>query len=481
MTVDEPARRGPIGTHLCRFASRLAARIVASPGPARAGAFRKLLAVAFCYAALPVAHAADLMQIYRAAQENDPVLASARANWQATQELLPQARANLLPFVSGVANANRANTYSNLHTDPSVETHENYPAINYTISASQPLYRKQNLVALEQARSQVGQADFVLGSTQQDLVIRVAQAYFDVLLARFTIELTVSQKAAVSEQLAQAKRNFEVGVATITDTNEAQAKYDQVIAQEIAVRNDYDNKVAALRAIIGRVPDELRGFNRRFTTTTPVPDVLDAWISRAITDNLAVRIAQSNFEIAQLDVERARAGHYPTLDLVASFGQGYTGATTGSIQTANALSTRSAVIGVQLAVPLYQGGAVESRVRQAIAVQERARQDLETNRRNAQLQAQTSFSGVNNGAAQVRAFEQAVRSAQVSYESNRLGMEVGVRTNLDVLTTQQLVYQTQHDLAQAYYSYLLSQLRLKQAVGTLTDADLEEINRELSG
>ena len=428
-----------------------------------------------------MARAEDLMQVYRSAQASDPVLASARANWQATQELLPQARANLLPLVTAVANANELNSYSNLRTSPAVESRENYPQINYAISASQPLYRKQNLVAYEQAQGQVQQSDYILASTQQDLVIRVAQAYFDVLLASFTIELTVSQKAAVSEQLAQAKRNFEVGVATITDTNEAQAKFDQVVAQEISVQNDYDNKLAALRAIIGRVPSDLRGFNGRFVTAPPSPDSVDAWVEKTLSDNVAVRIAQYTYDIAALDVERARAGHYPTLDLVASFGQGYIGATTGSVLTDVAVTTRAAMIGVQINVPLYQGGAVQSRVRQAIALQERARQDLETNRRNAQLQAQTSFSGVSNGAAQVRAFQQAVQSAQVSYESNRLGMEVGVRTNLDVLNTQQLVYQTRHDLAQAYYTYLLSQLRLKQAAGTLTDVDLEEINRELSG
>ena len=445
-------------------------------------AFAALLAAAIgAFGAVSAARAEDLMQVYRSAQANDPVLASARANWQATQELLPQARANLLPLVTAVANANELNSYSKLRSSPPVETRENYPQINYTISASQPLYRKQNVVAYEQARGQVQQSDYILASTQQDLVIRVAQAYFDVLLASFTIELTVSQKAAVSEQLAQAKRNFEVGVATITDTNEAQAKYDQVLAQEISAQNDYDNKLAALRAIIDRLPSELRGFNGRFVTTPPSPDSVDAWVEKALSDNVAVRIAQYNYDIAALDVERARAGHYPTLDLVASFGQGYIGATTGNVLTDVAVNTRAAMIGVQVNVPLYQGGAVQSRVRQAIALQERARQDLETNRRNAHLQAQTSFSGVSNGAAQVRAFQQAVQSAQVSYESNRLGMEVGVRTNLDVLNTQQQVYQTRHDLAQAYYNYLLSQLRLKQAAGILTDTDLEEINRELSG
>ena len=184
--------------------------------------------------ALQPALAEDLLQIYREAVANDPTLASARASWEATREVVPQARAGLLPSVTLSANANRQNVYEKLHTDPSLSGTENFPAYNYSVSASQPLYRRQNLVALDQAKQTLGQSDYVLASARQDLIVRVAQAYLDVLLARFNIELTESQKAAVSENLAQAKRNFEVGTATITDTNDAQAKYDQIVAQEIS-------------------------------------------------------------------------------------------------------------------------------------------------------------------------------------------------------------------------------------------------------
>jgi outer membrane protein len=201
---------------------------------------------------LSPAAAEDLMQIYRDAVANDPTLASARANWEATQENIPQARAGLLPSVTLQGNANRQDFYEKLHTDPSITLTERFPQYNYIVSASQPLYRKQNLVALDQAKQTVSQSDYVLASARQDLIVRVTQAYLDVLLAQFNIELTESQKAAVSENLAQAKRNFEVGTATITDTNDAQAKYDQIVAQEIATRNDLENKLAALRAIIGR-------------------------------------------------------------------------------------------------------------------------------------------------------------------------------------------------------------------------------------
>jgi outer membrane protein len=446
---------------------------------------KRLLAIALgaaCSGPLSPAAADDLLQIYRDALASDPVLASARASWAATQENVPQARAGLLPSVGLAANATEEDFYEKIHVDPAQKVRERFPQLGYTVSASQPLYRAQNSIALSQAKQQVGQSDFVLSSAQQDLIIRVTQAYFDVLLARFNIELTESQKAAVSENLAQAKRNFEVGTATITDTNDAQAKFDQIVAQEIAARTDLDNKLAALGAILGRLPRDLKRFGGRFDPRLPAPNALDPWIEQALSQNLQVRIAQANFDIASLEVDRQRAAHYPTIDLVASINQGYAGgsASTSLISSA-AFDSRLAQIGVQLNVPLYQGGAIDSRVRQAIANQDRARQDLETARRSAQLLAQTSFSGVTSGVAQIKAFEQALASAQVSYDSNKLGLEVGVRTNLDVLNQQQQVFQTRFNLAQAYYNFLISELKLRQAVGTLTEADVERINRDLSG
>jgi outer membrane protein len=346
------------------------------------------------------------------------------------------------------------------------------------VSASQPLYRYANTVAYSEAVQQVRQADFTLASAKQDLILRVAQAYFDVLLAQFTIELAESQKAAVSEQLAQAKRNFEVGVATITDTNEAQAKYDAIVAQEIGARNDLENKRTALRAIIGRAPGELKPLGPGFEPTVPSPDSPDAWVERALGDNLNVRIAQYNADIATLEIERQRAGKLPTVDLVASVNAQAFNATVNSPFAGN---QRQATIGVAINMPLYQGGFVESKVREAYALQDAARYNLEVARRNALFAAQTGFSGVTSAAASVKAFEQALVSAQTAYESNKTGQEVGVRTNLDVLNTQQNVFQARHDLAQAYFNYLLGVLRLKSAVGALDTGDLEDVNRRLRG
>jgi len=267
-------------------------------------------------------------------------------------------------------------------------------------------------------------------------------------------------------------------VATITDTNEAQAKYDSIVAQEISARNDLDNKRTALRAIIGRFPQDLKRLGPGFEPTLPSPNSLDVWVDRALADNLNVRIARYNSEIATLEIERQRAARLPTIDLVASANAQ---AGSGSVNLGVFNDSRQALIGLALNVPLYTGGFIDSKVREALALQESARQNVEIARRNALFNAQTGFSGVNSAAASVKAFEQALVSAQTAYESNKTGQEVGVRTNLDVLNTLQNVFQTRRDLAQAYFNYLVGVLRLKSAVGALDEQDLEAVNRRLSG
>ncbi|HVE51477.1 MAG TPA: TolC family outer membrane protein [Casimicrobiaceae bacterium] len=424
------------------------------------------------------AQAEDLVQIYREAQQSDATLAAARANWLATQERVPQARSQLLPQVSAGGNVNANEGRSTVYTEPKIISDNPSATSSFSISASQPLFRAQNIVVLSQAQRQVEQADYTLAQQQQDLILRVTIAYFDVLLAEVNVELAEAQKAAISEQLAQARRNFEVGVATITDTNEAQARFDAIVAQEISARNDLDNRRAALRVIIGRMPRDLRRLGPGFEPTLPEPNVLEYWLDRALTDNLSVRIAGYSFDVATLEIDRARAAHLPTVDLVASASHSLG---TGSLGTNANSQSRTSLIGLAFNFPIYQGGLITSRVREAVALQETARQNLEGARRNALASAQVGFAGVNSAAASVNAFEQALRSAQTALESNRLGLEVGVRTNLDVLNVTQQLFQVRRDLAQSYFNYLLGLLRLKASIGALTEQDLEDINRRLRG
>ena len=427
---------------------------------------RGVLLVGVCSTLAGAALAEDLLQIYREAQKSDPALAAARSQWEATQERVPQARSALLPNVALTGSGTYNNYDATLRTDPKVQVSANYAQGNLTFSASQPLYRPQNTVALSQARESVAQSDYILAIAQQDLIIRTAVAYFDVLLAEYNIELVEQQKKAVSEQLAQAKRNFEVGTATITDTNEAQAKYDSIIATEIQFHNDLDRRRAALRAIVGRFPTSLRRVGAGFEPALPQPNDVEYWVGQGCArEPVGARPAS---ELRYRDARsRAREGGTlsdgrPRRELRCA---GQQRLDQQRLQQRLALGSRRHSA-QRAALP---GWVRESRVRESISLQDKARADLETVRRAAITNATDGFSGVNSAAAGVKAFEQAVASAEVALQSNILGQEVGIRTNLDVLNVQQNVFSTRRDLANAYFQYLLGVLRLKAAVGALTE------------
>ena len=349
-------------------------------------------------------------------------------------------------------------------------------ARGYTLTFTQPIFRAQNFIQYDQAEYQVKQAEASFGQAGQDLIVRVAQAYFDVLAARDTLGLVRAQKAATSEQLAQAKRNFEVGTATITDTHEAQARFDLIVAQEIAAQNDLENKRRALQQVTGKEYAGLTPLRADVKLAPPNPAEMQAWVDLAERQSYPVLIQDAGTEIAALEAKRNRAGHYPTLDLVATHGQSsQTGSELSSIGSDRTTST----IGLQLALPLFQGGAISSREREAAANHEKAKQDLENARRSSVLSTRQSYLSVINGIAQVRALEQALVSSQSALDSNKLGYEVGVRINIDVLNAQQQLFQTRRDLAVARYNTITSHLRLKAAAGSLKEEDLEEVNRAL--
>ncbi|MCC7082796.1 MAG: TolC family outer membrane protein [Burkholderiales bacterium] len=432
-----------------------------------------LLALMLAVLALP-ASGADLLEILRRAQSSDATYAAARASWQAVQEKLPQGLALLLPNASLTASTqynDRTIDYRN-----GLSTSDRFNNNSIGVSITQPLYRLQNKIQYDQAKVQVAQADVQLSLALQDLILRVAQAYFDILLAQDNIDLARAQKSAIGEQLAQAKRNFEVGTATITDTHEAKARYDLVTAQEIAALNDLELKKRALQQIIGAEAPPIAPLGSNLPLVPPEPSVMDRWVETALDNSLQVRIQRAAEEFAVKEVERNRAAHHPTLDAVGS----YTDAGTGSgTQGGIGYDSRQAVIGLQFALPLYQGGAVNSRVREALSNLERARQDLEGARRTAALNTRQAFLGVTSGIAQVKALESAVMSSQSQLDSTRLGQEVGVRTGVDVLNAQQQLFSARRDLAQARYNYILNNLRLLAASGSLDDEDVARVSQSL--
>jgi outer membrane protein len=428
---------------------------------------------------LPLAAAAqDLTQVYQDAKAYDAQYAAARFALQAGLEKLPQGRALVLPTLNLSANATNAWIDSEPH-DASVAPGFSRDArsYGYSLSFSQPVYRKQNFIQVDQAGYQLKQAEAVFGQAGQDLIVRVAQAYFDVLASEDTLALVRAQKAAISEQLAQAKRNFEVGTATITDTHEAQARFDLAAAQEIAAQNDLDAKKHALQQFTGKEYATLKPLPADIKLSRPEPARMDDWVGLAEKQSYPVQIQESAAEIAQLEVKRNAAGHLPTLDLVASYG--WT-SQTGSQLTSVGSNTTAGTLGLQLALPLYAGGAISSREREAAANFEKARQDLENARRSAVLSTRQSYLAVINGIAQVGALEQALVSSQSALDSNKLGYEVGVRINIDVLNAQQQLFSTRRDLAVARYNTITSHLRLKSAAGALREEDLEQVNRVLA-
>ncbi|HZW14055.1 MAG TPA: TolC family outer membrane protein [Noviherbaspirillum sp.] len=406
------------------------------------------------------AHAINLMQVYQEALANDAQFASARAALTAGQERTTQGRAGLLPRVG--VEGTYARSYRGSAT-PTVSSN------SYSVALSQPLLPVADWQAYEQSKLAVAISEAQFAQAQQDLIVRVSQAYFDVLASQDALASVQAQKTAITEQLASAKRNFEVGTATITDTHEAQARYDLVVAQEFAAQNDLEIKRTALQQIIGKPAGELATLRPGVKLSAPEPVAIDQWVQSAEQQNYGVVSQQLSLESAQREIKKSRAEHLPTVDLQAARSYSDRVTNSGPAGYSNALQVR-------WTIPLYAGGSVTSRVRESIALEDKARADLENTRRVAAQGARQAFLGVNSGLAQVKALEAAEISSQSALESNRLGYQVGVRINIDVLNAQQQLFSTRRDLARARYDTIVNGLKLKSAAGTLKEEDLVQVN-----
>ena len=420
----------------------------------------------------------DLSQIYQEALSKDPVLAAARNSNRAMQEKLVQGQAQYLPTITFNAGATASRTdikYIGNNTAFRNAGRENFEGYSYGVNLNQPIFRQQIRAQLEQAKSQVAQADKQLVLAQQNLIIRSSKAYFDVLLAQDKVALIRAQKEAVDKQKQQAQANFEVGTATITDVNEAQARYDLIQAQEIAALSDLEVKKRSVQSIIGHMPAELKSVRTDLQPQMPEPMVMEDWVNMALQNNLSIAIQQQALDIATQEVERQNAGHMPTLDAIASYTDRYANGSANGFGS----DLQDATIGLQLQVPLYQGGAVSSKVREAVANKDKAADDLEASRRQAELDARQAYLNLVTAVSQVKAYEQALNSSQSQLDSTNLGYEVGVRNSVEVLNAQQQFFSAKRDLLQAQYAYLLDVLSLKFSVGMLSESDLQNVNLQL--
>lgn len=428
----------------------------------------RLLTLSLTLCAPSVLLAGGLMDAYKQALESDPQLRAAEAARGALGEAGPQSLARLLPTLNlSASTTDNSTEVSKSNFIPN--SSQDFNSHGYNLTLTQPVYHHDYWVGLRQADATVAQAEADYAAAQQDLIIRVSAAYFNVLAALDSLEFARAEKDATARQLDQAKQRFEVGLIAITDVHEAQAQYDLTVAQEITAANLLANSREALQEITGQYDEALQVLNAEIPLLDPQPNNIDEWVKQARAENLSLRAAEFSATAAKEEINRQRAGHYPTLDIVATRSNSLSHSTTGSETDADTLA-------LQLNVPLFAGGAVNSKTREAAFRSEEARQRLEQSRRSVKRQTRDAYLGVIAGISRVKALKQAVISNDKALEATQAGFEVGTRTIVDVLLSQRELFRAQRDYSRSRYDYLLNTLRLKQAAGSLALTDVEAIN-----
>jgi outer membrane protein len=441
--------RHPAGRVVCALSALAAATLLALPG---------------------LASAQSLQTLYEAARAYDATYLAARTLAESAQFKADQAEAVANPQATLRSNATR--TQLDL---PKLGT-GGTNAAGATATGTYALFNRTNGVNINQARKALLVAQADLETAEQDLVIRVSQAYFDVLASQDALGTTRANKAGITEQLASAKRNFEVGTATITDTREAQAKFDLATAQEIAAENDLRTKRITLDQLVGQINVKPAPLITPVMLPPTVPADAEAWVSRAETEHPSIRKSRLSLEVAQLEIDKARAAKMPTVDAVGTAGASYSNGLGVSLPG----TTKTATLGLVLNMPLYTGGNLESRIKETLSLEQKARFDLEAARRGVTQGTRVAFFNLQSGLAQVKALEAAESSTKLALEATQLGYKVGVRVNLDVLNAQTQLFTTQRDLAKARYDVLVGGLKLRQAAGQVTAADVATVNSLLA-
>ena len=417
----------------------------------------------------------DLLEIYGYALDGDPQYQQVAATKRAVLEQRPQALSQLLPSLSFSANAfTNEEEIESLFNPLGQSEKVTYGSHGYSLDLMQPLFRGDRIMQYLQAGYRIKQADADLIAAEQDLIVRTSEAYFEVLAAYDNLGFAEAEKKSLSRQLDQAKQRFDVGLTAITDVQEAQAGHDRAFAAEIEARNNVDNAWEALREITGAYFSDPAPLGDAMPLVSPQPEEIDAWTDAALDQNLDILAALHAVDVARREIKRQQAGHLPTVDMVARHRLNETGGRFGTIE-----STTSSV-GVQLNVPIYQGGYVSSRVRETQERLDAELQRLEQARRNAQRMTRQAYLGVISGISRVNALKQAVVSSETALQATEAGFEVGTRTAVDVVAAERATSQARRDYARARYDYLLDTLRLKQASGSLSVEDLREVNRWLN-
>jgi len=424
-------------------------------------------------ATVPIVRADDLLSTYKLAQEHDPRYRAAEAIYRATGERVPQARASLLPSLSAKADKTRNSeevvTDSDIVSRPTGETR--YHSTGYVLSLSQPVYSAAGWAGLRQAHAEVRRAEAEYAAANQDLMLRLAEAYFSVLAAQDGLDLVKAEKTAIAHQHEVAQERLKVGLAAITETHDARARLEVAQAQEIEAENRLEDKREALREITGESPGKLLKLSN-FSPSVPDPPDVQRWVKVALEQNLALQARREAADAAREEVKRQQAGHLPTLDIVGTRSRNDADA---SIPGPGVRSTNM-TLGLQLQIPILQGGLISSRVNEASYRYQAVQQEYEAQYRATERAARTSFSGVAGGIGKMAALKEAVAAGEGALEGKTEGFRVGITTNLDVLDAQRELYRTKRDHAESRFAYVLNLFRLKQAAGTLSEADLTQAN-----
>lgn len=430
------------------------------------------------------AHAESLLELYDAAKLYDATYLAARAQAESAYSKADQAKALIRPSLNLQAGISRTDFNSSVSNSqaalPGVASSydSNTTTKRAGLQARQTIYNADSFARLDQADQSRLVADADLQVASQDLAVRVTQAYFDVLGAQDVLSTAQANKAALAEQLAAAKRSFEVGNSTITDTREAQARHDLATAQELAAANELRVKRITLDQLVGRanvIPNPLR---TPATLDSLAPGEMEEWVNQAQGSPNVLK-ASAGLEAARLEIKRARAGHLPTLDAVASLQRTDIDSTNPLAKTSGGAGT-SAAIGLEMNMSLYAGNAVQNRIAEVLKLQEKAEHDLDNAKRQVTLGTRQAYLGVQSGLAQVKAYEAAESSAKLALEATQLGYRVGVRINKDVLDAQTQLANTQKDLFKSRYDVIVGSVKLRQASGVLTQDDLAELNKLLA-
>lgn len=423
------------------------------------------------------AQPANLVDIYLVALESNANFRAARAQYEASRQEMPIARSRILPSLAAQASRTESDTEIDRSGSPTIN--RDFPTTSYSLNLSQVLYNRAFFAQLGQARSQVAQATAEFAFAHQELILLAAGAYFDVLAAEDNLQFAQAETKAISQQLEQARQRFEVGLTAITDVREAQARYDQALAQEIAADNQLAVSREVLREVTGQAFEDLAGLQRDLPLLRPDPEDLDAWVSRALEQNFQLIASRHGADVAQDQITVARSARYPSLNIVAS--HGYTDTESFTSGFTGPLESTETTIGLQLQMQLYEGGAIGARTDQAGFLFQQATEVVELQRRATERQTRSAYLTVLADISSVNALERALESAITALDATQAGFEVGTRTAVEVLNSQQQVFLARRDLARARYDYILDTLRLKQAAGTLSEEDVVLVNRWLTG